>query len=176
MGDADVQRARSTSDSNRDAQQYQCCATHDNYNWQNRANHVQLTAYRPCDTINYISFTYVRSKTDVCQLSLPQGTKKTRAQPRPIGCQHNTARILLLSAVLRRRCCWAPAPAAVDRYLLPAGRSAANPPHVAAAVNRWDRRSNRFMSTLLVILCGQCQLKQQNNKKLKTTATAEKKR
>jgi len=33
---------------------------------------------------------------------------------------------LLLSAVLRRRCCWASA--AVDRYLLPVRRSAANPP------------------------------------------------
>jgi len=27
------------------------------------------------------------------------------------------------------RCCWAPAPAAVDRNVLPAGCSAANPPH-----------------------------------------------
>jgi len=43
---------------------------------------------------------------------------------------------VLLNAVLRRRCCWAPAPAAVDRYLLPAGRSAANPPHAGAAVDR----------------------------------------
>jgi len=32
----------------------------------------------------------------------------------------------------------APAPAAVDRYILPAGRSAANPPHAAAAVDRTD--------------------------------------
>jgi len=29
------------------------------------------------------------------------------------------------------------APAAVDRYLLPAARSAANPLHAAAAVDRW---------------------------------------
>ena len=28
--------------------------------------------------------------------------------------------------------------AAIDRYLLPAGRSAANPPHAAAAVDQWD--------------------------------------
>jgi len=48
---------------------------------------------------------------------------------------------LLLSAVLRRRCCWAPA-LAVDRYLLPAGRSAANPLHVAAAVERQDRQTD----------------------------------
>ena len=38
-------------------------------------------------------------------------------------------------------CCGAvaaeqPAPSAVDRYLLPAGRSAANPPHAAATVER----------------------------------------
>ena len=48
---------------------------------------------------------------------------------------------LLLNAVLGRRCCWAPAAAAVDRYLPPAGRSAANPSH-PAAVDRWDRRAD----------------------------------
>jgi len=42
---------------------------------------------------------------------------------------------------VERRCCWAPAPAAVDQYVLPAGRSAANPPHVAAAVERRDRQT-----------------------------------
>jgi len=31
---------------------------------------------------------------------------------------------------------------AIDQYLLPAGRSAANPPH-AAAVDRWDRQTDR---------------------------------
>ena len=46
-----------------------------------------------------------------------------------------------LCAVLRRRaplmqCCWVPT--AVDRHLAPAGHPAANPPHAAAAVNRWD--------------------------------------
>ena len=42
----------------------------------------------------------------------------------------------LLSAVLRRSCCWAPA--AVDRFVLPIGRSAANPPQ-----QRWtDRRTD----------------------------------
>jgi len=30
--------------------------------------------------------------------------------------------------------------AATDRYLLPAGHTAANPPHAAAAVNSWDRQ------------------------------------
>jgi len=29
--------------------------------------------------------------------------------------------------------------AAIDRYLLPAGRSVANLSHAAAAVDRWDR-------------------------------------
>jgi len=33
---------------------------------------------------------------------------------------------------------------AIDRYLLPAGHSAANPPHAAAAaVDRWDRQTDR---------------------------------
>jgi len=34
------------------------------------------------------------------------------------------------------------APAAVDRYLQPAGRSAANPPAAVVAVNRRDRQTN----------------------------------
>ena len=37
------------------------------------------------------------------------------------GCQHdNYCPHFLRNAVPRRRCCWTPAPAAVDRYLLPA--------------------------------------------------------
>ena len=47
---------------------------------------------------------------------------------------------LLLRTVLRRRCCWAPAPVADDRHALLARRSAANPPHAAAAVERWTDR------------------------------------
>ena len=35
------------------------------------------------------------------------------------------------------------APIAIDRYLLRAGRSLANPPHAAAAVERWDRQTDR---------------------------------
>ena len=47
---------------------------------------------------------------------------------------------LLLSAVA---CSTAPtALAAIDRYFLPAGRSAANPPAAVAAVDRWDRRTD----------------------------------
>jgi len=34
------------------------------------------------------------------------------------------------------------APAAIDRYLLPAGRSAANPPPAAAAAERRDRQAD----------------------------------
>jgi len=41
-----------------------------------------------------------------------------------------------------RRCCWAPAPATVDRYLMPVRRSVANPPHAGAAVDRWDRKTD----------------------------------
>ena len=33
--------------------------------------------------------------------------------------------------------------AAIDRYLPAAGRSAANPPHADAAVDRWDRQIGR---------------------------------
>jgi len=42
-------------------------------------------------------------------------------------------------------CGWyaAPAPAAVHQYLLPAGRSAANLLATFAAVNRWDRQTDR---------------------------------
>ena len=35
------------------------------------------------------------------------------------------------------------APEAIDRYLLPGGRSAANPPAAVAAVDRSDRQTNR---------------------------------
>ena len=53
------------------------------------------------------------------------------------------------------------APAAVDRYLLPAGSSAANQPHAAVAVDRRDRRTDTRPYThtdiLLRILCGQSQ-------------------
>ena len=68
---------------------------------------------------------------------------------------------LLESAVLRRHCCWSPAPVSVDRYVLPAMHSAANPPHAAAAVEcrttgqtdgRTDARPLRRPCS-----CGQCQ-------------------
>jgi len=56
----------------------------------------------------------------------------------------------------------APAPAVIDRYLLPAGRSAANQPHAAAAVDRWDRQTDGRtdtgpLHTLLCIQWGQHQ-------------------
>jgi len=44
--------------------------------------------------------------------------------------------------------------------VLPAGRSAENLPHTAAAVDRWDRQTDRratVTQTLLRILCGQHQ-------------------
>jgi len=48
------------------------------------------------------------------------------------------------NSVAKRACSWyaAPVPAAIDRYLLPAGCSAANPPTAAAAVDRWDRQTD----------------------------------
>jgi len=39
-------------------------------------------------------------------------------------------------------CCGAVAAGAVDRYVLHTGRSAANPPHAAEAVERWNRRKD----------------------------------
>ena len=54
--------------------------------------------------------------------------------------------------------------AAIDRHLLSARRSAANPPQAAAATDRWDRQTDgrtdgraTVSKTLLHILCGQCQ-------------------
>ena len=55
---------------------------------------------------------------------------QTLCQHRQLGCQHGTARICCCGAVAA----WRPAPAAVDRCLLPAQRSTANPPNAAAAV------------------------------------------
>ena len=58
--------------------------------------------------------------------------------------------IIIVRLFLTRRNTLAPAArapaaerrAAIDPYLQPAGRSAANPPIAAAAVDRWDRRTN----------------------------------
>ena len=49
---------------------------------------------------------------------------------------------MTLPAFAAERRAAAPAPAAVDRYVLPAGRSAANPPH--AAVDRWGTDQGRL--------------------------------
>jgi len=37
---------------------------------------------------------------------------------------------------------WRPAIAVIDRYLLPAGSTAANPTQWYAAVDRWDRQTD----------------------------------
>ena len=58
-----------------------------------------------------------------------------------VGCQRDT---------VHHVCCWAPCcgAVAVERWrllsidLLPAGRSAANPPAAVAAVDRWDRQTD----------------------------------
>jgi len=34
----------------------------------------------------------------------------------------------------------------IDGYLLPARPTAANPPHAAAAVDRWDRQTDRHFT------------------------------
>ena len=49
--------------------------------------------------------------------------------------------------------------AAISRYLLPAGPTAANPPH-ATAVGEWDRQTDGHCTVLQTApckLCGQCQ-------------------
>ena len=70
--------------------------------------------------------------------------KQVWVQSRQLGCQHDMqSPHLLLNAVLQCRCCWVTVLAAVERYVPPAGRSAANPPHDAAAVERWDRQTDR---------------------------------
>jgi len=65
-------------------------------------------------------------------------------KPVSVGCRHGTARMLLSAVAAGRSCSWyaAPAPAAVDRHLLPARRSAANPLVTAAAVDRRDRQTD----------------------------------
>ena len=70
-----------------------------------------------------------------------------------VGWQRDTARICCWPP-----CCCAPSPAAaIDRYLLPAGPAAANPPHAAAAVDRWDRQTDSVpLHTPCRILCEQC--------------------
>jgi len=71
-----------------------------------------------------------------------------------VGFQRDAARVsaerraaapLLLSGVNAGACCTAPA--AIDRYLQPTGRSAANPPHAASALDRWDRHTDRRTDT-----------------------------
>ena len=78
----------------------------------------------------------VRAFSDCKQTSLCSASSS--------GCQRDTARI----------CCWAPARAArrllrarcaaINQYLLSAGRSAANPPQAAAAVDRWVRQTDAW--------------------------------
>ena len=48
--------------------------------------------------------------------------------------------VTLLAFAAERRCCRAPG--VVDRYVLPAGPTAANPLHAAAAVDRWDSKTD----------------------------------
>jgi len=54
----------------------------------------------------------------------------------PVAFQHD-------AFAAERRCACSTAPAAIDRYFLLAGRSAANPPAVVAVVDRWDRQTDR---------------------------------
>jgi len=84
----------------------------------------------------------------------------TAVQPRPSAVNMT----LPAFAAERRRA------SAVDRYFLSAGRSAANPPHTAAAVDRRNRQTDgqtdgrpAVLQTLLLILCGHCQRYSEDN-------------
>jgi len=50
--------------------------------------------------------------------------------------------LLLCKGQTVRVCICGPAPADVDRHVLPVGRPAANLPHATAAVDRWDYTEN----------------------------------
>jgi len=100
----------------------------------------------------------------ICK-NLTQNSKQTSAfltltrfpKPRPELSENSMQHYYIKSALslLRRLTTWryphllpsagicSTATACVDRYLLPAGRSAKNPPHVAAAVDRGDRQTDR---------------------------------
>ena len=74
----------------------------------------------------------VQAQTHLCSIPVFSFLR----QPTTRHCSH-----LLLA---ERRAARRPAAAAVDRYLLPTGPTAANPPHAAsAAVNRWNRQTDR---------------------------------
>ena len=55
-------------------------------------------------------------------------------------CSHLLPNAVLLCAVMQRR----PTAAAVDRYRLPSGPAAANPPYAAVAVARWNRKGGQL--------------------------------
>ena len=63
------------------------------------------------------------------------GPHRNKCPASSLGCQHDTARICCGAIAAERRCC--------RSIYFPARRSAAKPPHTAAAVDRWDRRTQR---------------------------------
>jgi len=81
--------------------------------------------------------------------------------------ERRAAAQLLLNLAAAGRPYAVPALSAVDRYFLPAGRSAANSPATAAVVDRWDRQMHGWTDrqtdgrstvswTPLRIICEQC--------------------
>jgi len=87
--------------------------------------------------------------------------KQVRVQP-----PTPAVNVTLLTFTADRRAAAAPlllgaGHATIDRYLLPDGPTAANPPHAAAAADSWDRQTDKRMDTLPLhrpcrILCEQC--------------------
>jgi len=110
-------------------------------------NHLYSNSYCCITTTNLSMFSLIYSAID---MALPAFTAERWAA----------------EGGLRRWCCWAPAK--VDHHLLPTRRSAANPPHAAAAVFLTDGHPT-VIQTLFRILCAQCQQRytkvQHNNEK-----------
>ena len=67
----------------------------------------------------------------------------TRRSASYVSCERDTARMNSLRPALKRRCRWARG-TSVDRFLLPAGPTAANPPLRCVAAECWDKRTDSF--------------------------------
>ena len=95
--------------------------------WQNQAELDRSLIETPSDLVSSVGHSSISAAFTIrrhffCLNFHFQHFHAFCVHPHHLGCQRDTARI----------CSWAPAPAAIDRCLLPAERSAANPAHAAA--------------------------------------------